>query len=431
MALKNAVFKGDFTASGTAYFGETYSNVSQVIRGVVTATLSIDETGEVLGTWVFTGTTTFVGVDNKTHTEVTFVEPDYETGAAKGTTGMIQFFDSDHDLVGEASLTSDSRLSGVVFNPAGSEDHFSGELFLVAEDAGTDAGPDDDLDTIGGDGEDTIEGGTGNDTLTGGAGDDKLFGGAGDDSIEGGAGDDNLFGGTGKDHISGGDGDDVLDGGTGADYIAGGAGSDTYYVDNKKDVVFEASNTPSGTSGLKLGIDLGSTIDTVISSVKYTLGNYVENLTLASGTAKLAGTGNDLDNVITGNSASNKLSGSGGADTLDGGEGADKMTGGGGADVFVFSNLAAGGVDTVSDFTDEDVLSFDTRVFEQLAGATADNLVLGTKAADTDDYLIYNTKAKALYYDADGAETDFAAVRIAVIKGPDAKSITFEDMAFT
>jgi Ca2+-binding RTX toxin-like protein len=83
--------------------------------------------------------------------------------------------------------------------------------------------------------------------------------------------------------------------------MIGGAGNDTYVVDNTGDVVTETSA-------------LASEIDTVQSSISYTLGANVERLTL-TGAAAINATGNALNNVLTGNSAANVLAGGGGDDT--------------------------------------------------------------------------------------------------------------------
>src|SRR6185503_16672355 len=122
---------------------------------------------------------------------------------------------------------------------------------------------------------------------------------------------------SGTDTLVGRGGNDILNGGAGADTMQGGAGNDTYLVDNVGDVVTEALNE---------GTDL------VQSSVSFTLGANVENLTL-TGTANLNGNGDA--NVLTGNSGNN---------TLDGGAGADTMVGGDGNDTYVVDN--AGDVTT-------------------------------------------------------------------------------------
>ena len=265
------------------------------------------------------------------------------------------------------------------------------------------------IDGLGGD--DSLSGLAGDDTLIGGAGLDTLDGGAGADSMSGGAGDDTyvvddaadqvveaaaggadrvtstvtltlpaeveqltlagtaaihgtgnalanrlsgnaaantLSGAAGNDTLEGQGGNDTLHGGAGADSMAGGAGNDAYIVDDAGDRVVEAA---------------GGGTDRVTSSVAFTLGAEVENLTL-SGTAAVAGTGNALANRVTGNGAANNLRGMGsndtlagqaGNDTLNGGLGADSMTGGAGNDLYVVDDAgdkvieaAGGGADRVS-----------------------------------------------------------------------------------
>jgi Ca2+-binding RTX toxin-like protein len=121
-----------------------------------------------------------------------------------------------------------------------------------------------------------------------------------------------------------------LNGGAGADEMYGGDGNDTYTVDNLQDRAIEASATGG--------------YDKVLSSVNFTLGANVEELTL-TGTA-VRGTGNVLNNVIRGNAAANQLNGAAGA---------DKMYGGDGDDIYYADNLqdvanetsATGGYDKV------------------------------------------------------------------------------------
>jgi Ca2+-binding RTX toxin-like protein len=179
--------------------------------------------------------------------------------------------------------------------------------------------------------------GTGNaqdNALYGNNADNVLSGLDGDDLIRGYGGNDTLYGGAGNDRLDGNEGNDRLDGGTGADIMDGGIGDDTYVVDNVGDVVKEYNN--GGLGG----------IDTVESSIDYTLGSSVENLKLTG--SAIYGTGNTLDNVIVGNDKAN---------VLNGGLGNDTLTGGAGADTFVFSGKF--GHDVITDFgTGDDTLDF-------------------------------------------------------------------------
>ncbi|MBD0682865.1 beta strand repeat-containing protein, partial [Pseudomonas sp. PSB11] len=178
--------------------------------------------------------------------------------------------------------------------------------------------------------------GTGNtlaNTLIGNSASNRLDGGDGNDNLQGGAGNDMLLGGAGTDSLSGGDGNDVLDGGVGNDSMAGGAGDDLYLITQTGDSVSEAS---------------GEGTDTVRASIAYTLGANLENLEL-TGTANLAGTGNDLDNRLTGNSGRNTLNGGVGNDWLAGRQGNDTYVYGlnFGHDVIDNSGGLAADVDTL------------------------------------------------------------------------------------
>jgi Ca2+-binding RTX toxin-like protein len=139
--------------------------------------------------------------------------------------------------------------------------------------------------------------------------------------------------------ITGNSGNNILNGGTGKDTLIGGVGNDTYIIDNILDVVTEALNG---------GIDL------IQSSVTYTLGDNVENLTL-TGTA-LIGTGNSLNNTITGNNGNN---------TLDGGAGVDILDGGAGNDTYIVDSTTdtitdSAGTDTIQSSVDLSLVSYAT-----------------------------------------------------------------------
>jgi len=280
----------------------------------------------------------------------------------------------------------------------------------------------------------TLIGQAGNDTLDGGAGVDTLIGGVGNDTytVDNTAdavvenlneGTDSVFAsatytlsdnienltltgpstgsgqvqpnidGTGNalnNAITGNSGANVLDGGAGADTMAGGAGNDTYIVDNAGDKTVEAFNAG---------------IDTVLSSVSYTLASNVENLTL-TGAGNIDATGNELNNILIGNTGNNRLYGLAGNDTLtgsigndllDGGTGADSMAGNAGDDTYVVDNAG----DVVTENIGEGIDTVQSSISYAL-GANAENLILTGGAAingtgnELDNVIVGNAAANVL-----------------------------------
>ena len=206
----------------------------------------------------------------------------------------------------------------------------------------------------------------------------------------------NGTGNTGANTITGNTGANTLNGGGGlGDVLVGGNGSDTYVVSVAGTIVTEA-NATAATGGT----------DTVLSSVDFTLGANIENLTMTA--AALTGTGNGLGNTLTffngtgtifggdgndtyivsnvgnvatetsatggldlvqssvsytlganldsltltgntaingtGNELNNIITGNSGANVLTGGDGSDLLIGGGGADTFI----GGAGIDNIT-----------------------------------------------------------------------------------
>jgi len=267
---------------------------------------------------------------------------------------------------------------------------------------------------FGGSGNDTLSGGDGNDTILGGNDNDLLDGGLDDDVISGDAGIDtvtyswatsavsvnlntttaqntgaggtdtityveNVTGGSGNDKLMGNSAANILNGGIGNDTLIGGTGNDSYVVDSTGDVVTETSTT-------------ASEIDTVQSSVSWTLGSNLENLTL-TGSSAINGTGNSLANSIIGNSAANVLSGGAGNDTLSGSSGNDSLYGGAGNDSLIGgdgNDLLDGGLgnDSINGGNGLDIVTYSwatTAVSVNLNTTTAQNT--GAGGTDTITYV--------------------------------------------
>jgi Ca2+-binding RTX toxin-like protein len=207
-------------------------------------------------------------------------------------------------------------------------------------------------------GNDTIRGRGGNDSLSGGANNDKVYGDGGDDKVGGDGGNDSVYGGAGNDRAYGGAGNDKVYGNAGHDRVYGGSGHDT--------------------------VDGGS--------------------------------GNDW---VYGDSGNDRVYGGTGNDMVNGGTGNDRLYGGAGSDAFVFNTKLGTAstdrkvnFDTVVDFNVRyDSFLLDNAVFKKLGSGTmsnptelnADYFVTGSRARDSDDYLIYNKKTGVLSYDADGS----------------------------
>ena len=188
-------------------------------------------------------------------------------------------------------------------------------------------------------------GNTLNNILTGNALSNDLFGGAGNDTLIGGAA--LSF--------------NILD---------GGLGNDIYVVTDANDVIQNEVNSVAG------GVDAVQYGGTDVVQT-FTMGNFVENLTM-TGTANLRATGNASINNMTGNTGNNTLSGGDGNDLINGGNGDDTLNGDAGND-----SLTGGiGDDTINGGIGNDTLNAGT------AATVAGNTLDGGAGADT--YQIVN-----------------------------------------
>lgn len=327
-----------------------------------------------------------------------------------------------------ATLENATIISAVKYNLDGNElDNFlTGNAVANSISGGV---GDDTL--VGGSGDDTLDGGLGNDSIDGGLGIDSMVGGAGDDvyvvdniadkvielgdegndevkssvtytlannvenltltgaavingtgndlnnTIIGNAAANKLTGGSGQDTLNGAAGNDTLDGGTDADSMDGGAGNDTYVVDDSFDNVSESLGGVAGG------------VDTVQSSVDFTLADNLENLTL-TGAENKYGTGNNAANTILGNSGNNDLTGAGGVDILKGGAGDDRY----------FVNLISVGAGVLAKAVLQDTVTENISQGNDslmLTGGTitltnATTLTLGANLENLDTFFTGNTK---------------------------------------
>ncbi len=271
---------------------------------------------------------------------------------------------------------------------------------------------------------DTLDGGLGNDRLLGLAGDDSLLGGAGNDIVDGGDGNDTLGGGDGNDRLVGGTGDDALAGGTGNDVLEGGSGNDALDGGEGNDRLTDLSghNTVVDSGGNN-NVITGAGNDAVTTGGGNDLIRTGEGNNTVSGGAGndriTAGSGNDL---LQGGDGTDGIVAGAGNDTLSGGAGTDQLTGGLGADNFLFGAAPDGLADLIRDFrsAEGDRIVLSTAVFSMLsvAGGLDGRLVSAPAAValDADDYLLFDTATRKLFYDAD-ANGAGAAIVLATLAG--------------
>ncbi len=134
----------------------------------------------------------------------------------------------------------------------------------------------------------------------------------------------------------------------------------------------------------------------------------------------VGGAGSDRLNGGDGNDV---LVGGAGDDILAGGAGNDFLTGGAGKDVFLFNSRLnkSTNVDTITDFSvRDDTIQLDNKVFtklERTGGLSKSSFVVGPKALDANDRIIYDKKKGYVYYDADGSGNGKAVLFAKVKKG--------------
>ena len=113
--------------------------------------------------------------------------------------------------------------------------------------------------------------------------------------------------------------------------------------------------------------------------------------------------------TLTGNAKANTLVGNAGKNQLNGGVGHDTLTGGAGKDEFVFTAKVdkkswKANLDKFTDYNvKDDAILLDNAVFKKLGKGSMlkkgklakDFFVVGSKAKDKNDYLIFNSRRKS------------------------------------
>ncbi|MGI9211486.1 MAG: calcium-binding protein [Methylococcaceae bacterium] len=149
--------------------------------------------------------------------------------------------------------------------------------------------------------------------------------------------------------------------GTGVDKVKGGDAGDNVINQSNDDTVFK---TAGGDDAI---------VSTGFGSATYKTGEGNDKVTGGSGDELIkGGVGND---TLSGSEGSDTIVGGEGDDEIDGGAGSNDLTGGDGVDTFTFGT-DANGLNTVEDFTKDDIL--------KIADRNGDGAV--TEGKDTGDF---------------------------------------------
>ncbi|QRM28673.1 polysaccharide lyase family 7 protein [Microvirga sp. VF16] len=129
--------------------------------------------------------------------------------------------------------------------------------------------------------------------------------------------------------------------------------------------------------------------------------------------------GTSSANSLTGTSGNDLIDGKGGDDKIWAKNGSDVLIGGAGKDSFTFDTKpGTKNVDVIVDFNvADDTIRLNDTAFTKLkyGKLSSSSFVVGSKALDSGDRIIYDNKTGALSYDADGTGST-AAVKFAVIE---------------
>ena len=277
----------------------------------------------------------------------------------------------------------------------------------------------------------TLVGGAGNDILSGGNGNDVLVGGTGVDTLLGGNGVDTFVFNLGDSGLVAGQRDLISDFARGTDFVdLSSFGGSLNFVNgsltaaNQVAVSLNGSNTLVQVSGADLNPVLTFEVaGTQAMSIVDFIGVYVPPVTYIGTAGADIWTGTGGNDTAYGNAGNDRLNGGAGNDILSGGLGTDTLIGGVGSDTFVFDTApnSVTNRDTISDFNAAaDKISLSRSIFTSLTPTLALDptmFVVGTRALDANDYIIYNSANGLLSYDADGNGAG-AAIQFALLTTP-------------